>query len=113
MKNLCVLFMAITLLYSCEKDDKQKDPSDCKVQMKEKFKKDLKCTENPTSEVNLYMGLYENKQVYFTDIICMSCGTMPPAYGYTCENEKVEFDDFRNVENVKEIYNGCTQEFIE
>jgi hypothetical protein len=79
--------------------------------MKERFKEELKCAEKYTREVNLYTGMYENEEVYFTMIMCPNCGTVPPAYGYTCENKKVNFDDFRNVENIKEIYNSCTQEF--
>lgn len=113
MRRLYVLFIAVTLFYSCEKEREQREPSACALQMKERFKEDLKCTEKLTKEVNLYMGMYENEKVYFTRIMCPSCNTIPPAYGYTCENKKVDFDDFRNVENIKEIYNSCTQEFKE
>lgn len=111
MRRLYVLFMAVALFYSCEKETKQRDPSACELQMKERFNEELKCTEKYTREVNLYMGVYENEQVYFTRIMCANCGVVPPAYGYTCENKKVNFDDFRKVENIKEIYNSCTQEF--
>lgn len=103
--------MAVTLFYSCEKERDQKNLSACVLQMKERFKDDLKCYEKNAREVNLYKGLYKNEEVYFTMVMCPSCNVVPPAYGYTCENKKVTFDDFRNVENIKEVYNSCTQKF--
>lgn len=111
MKRLYVLFLAITLFYGCKKEGKA--PSNCAAQMQERFKAELKCTEKGVNEINLYSGLYKNEEVYFTMIMCINCGTIPPAFGYTCKNKKVDFDDFRNVENIKEVYNSCTQKFIE
>lgn len=111
MKRLSVLFLILTLFYSCEKERKQ--PTACALQMKERFKEDLKCTERHTMEVNLYTGSYKNEQVYFTRVMCPNCNTIPPAYGYTCENKKVDFDNFSNVKNIRQIYNSCTREFTD
>lgn len=111
MRKLYVLFIAVTLLYSCQKDREQVDPTSCEWRMKEKFKEELKCTEQGVMEVNLFRGVYKNEQVYFTLTMCINCNTLPPTYGYTCEDKKVTFDDFGNVEDIKEIYNSCTQEF--
>lgn len=111
MKRIYLLFVAVTLFCGCEKERKQENASACDLQMKERFKEDLKCTKKNSMEVNLYMGLYENEKVYFTLTMCPNCGIMPPSYGYTCDNIKVDFDDFSNVENIQEVYNSCTKEF--
>lgn len=114
MKRLCVLLMFITLFFSCKKErEQQEDVSDCALQMKEFFKDELKCTEQHQMEVNLYIGSYKNRQVYFTMTMCPSCNTLPPTHGYNCENKKVDFDDFRDVKNIKVIYNSCTEKFTE
>lgn len=81
--------------------------------MKERFKDDLKCTERGVMEMHLFVGTYKNKQVYFTKIMCPACNTVPPQYGYTCDNKKIDFDDFENVKDRKIVYNSCTDTFTE
>ena len=111
LRNLCLLLMAIGLFYGCEKESNQRKPTACETQMKERFKDDLVCGEKNVRESNLYSGFYKNEQVYFTMIMCLACNTAPPAFGYTCDNEKVEFDNFQDVMDIKEVYNSCTKTF--
>ena len=113
MRKLCVLFATIWLLISCQKENNQVDTSTCESQMVERFSKELKCFNKGTMEVNLYRGLYKNKQVYFPMTMCINCGTLPPEFGYTCENEKITFENFEEVKNTKQVYNSCTKEFID
>lgn len=86
--------------------------SQCELDMRDRFKEGLKCTEKGIMEVNLYSGIYENKTIYFSMIMCTACSTVPPVFGYTCEGIKIEIKEFnKNVSNIKEVYNSCTLKF--
>ncbi len=111
----CYLFLTAILLIvtACTKDEAPTDTSECVVRMKELYKAELKCTKKDAMEVNLYSGLYKNELVYFTMTMCPNCNTVPPSSGYTCGNKKVDFNDFGNVSDIKQVYNSCTKEFTE
>ena len=127
LRNLCLLLMAASLFYGCEKESSQpvQSPDEAVTeekseeqaeamtlaQMKQKFENDLLCFEKKVIEINLYTGLYKNEQVYFTMIMCPACNTAPPAFGYTLHNKKVKFDNFQDVTDIKEVYNSCTKTF--
>ncbi|MGH2624567.1 MAG: hypothetical protein ACRDE7_12930, partial [Sphingobacterium sp.] len=113
MRKLCVLFAAVALFLSCKKESNPVGTSICASQMKEKFNSELKCIKKNWHQVNLYSGTYKKKQVYFSYTMCINCGTVPPKFGYTCDDEKIDFENFDDVENVKEVYNSCTKEFID
>lgn len=98
---------------SCTKDEAPINTSECAVRMKKLYESELKCTKQDVMEVNLYAGVYKNERVYFTRIMCPSCNTLPPSSGYTCGNKKVDFDDFGEVSDIKQVYNSCTKEFME
>jgi len=113
MKRLCTILVVATLLFGCKKENEQKEVSLCALQMKEQFKEQLKCSKQGFMEENLYSGLYKGNLVYFTMTMCPSCNTLPPAFGYTCSNKKVDFDDFSKVSNIQQVYNSCTKRFTE
>lgn len=113
MKRLCIVLLAILSMSSCSKEDEPTDTRECAVRMKDLLETELKCTKSGAMEVDLYSGFYKNERVYFTAIMCPNCNTVPPSCGYTCESKKVDFDDFRNVSDVKQVYNSCTEEFME
>lgn len=113
MKKLFILIVLASLFSGCDKDDQQKNPSDCAARIKELYNEELKCTEENVMEINLYRGIYKGEAVYFSMIMCPACNTVPPAFGYTCEQKKVAFDDFREVEDIKEVYNSCSKQFME
>ena len=102
--------MIVVSFSSCEKD--QTDASECVIRMKQLFDNELKCTEKNAMEVNLYSGKYQNKIVYFLNIMCPACSSMPPSYGYSCSNEKILFDNFQNVTDIKQVYNSCTKKYL-
>lgn len=114
MKRILFAGIMATLIFSaCSKDDDYHDASVCALQMKEKFKDRLMCTEEPYMSGNLYIGKYNSEIVYFVDIVCAACNTVPPQYGYNCKNEKITFDSFNDVLDVRQIYNSCTNKFTE
>lgn len=115
MKKLMVSFVVFSSLFhlACEKDGNNKNISACALSMKQKFEKELKCSEKGTMESNLYVGIYNNQKVYFVDIMCPSCSTAAPQFGYTCDDKKVMFEDFSKMKDVKQVYNSCTKEFME
>jgi len=112
MKRYCIFLVAILWIAGCTKDETPVDTSECVVRMKDLYKSELKCTEKGTMEINLYSGLYKKEVVYFTNIVCVACNTVPPSFGYTCDNKKVVFDNFINVTDIKQVYNSCTNEFM-
>lgn len=111
MKHLYILFTLALLVYGCDKNDTEPESSECSINMKNRFDSELKCTTAGFMEVNLYSGFYNDKAVFFPMIMCPSCGTLPPKYGYTCEDEKITFENFSNVTDIKEVYNSCTKKF--
>ncbi|NGF58114.1 hypothetical protein G5B00_16480 [Parapedobacter sp. SGR-10] len=113
MKRLCTLLVAVALLFGCKKENEQKEVSACALQIKEFFKEELKCTEQHSMEINLYAGMYKGMLVYFTMTMCPNCNTVPPSFGYTCANKKIDFDDFTKVSDIQQVYNSCTKRFTE
>jgi len=111
MKKILVILTIVVSLSSCEKD--YTDASECAIRMKQLFDNELKCTAQNAMEVNLYSGRYQNKIVYFLNIMCPACSSIPPSYGYTCSNEKILFDNFQNVTDIKQVYNSCTKKYLE
>lgn len=112
MKKLLILFVLTSLLNGCKKDT-QINVSECAIYMKGLYEKELKCTTENFMEVNLYKGIYKSEVVYFSMIMCAICNITPPAYGYTCDNKKVVFNDFREVEDIKQVYNSCSKRYVE
>ena len=109
---ICALLLLVTL--GCKKDKKE-DASTCALAMKEKFKTELICKPNNNTfwEVKLFKGDYKGKVVYFPLVVCPNCYVAAPSYGYTCADEKVNFENFADVKNRKAIYNGCTDKFLD
>jgi len=112
-KKLIFLVTLTSFLISCQPSKKPVTVSDCVVQVQKLYDKELKCTTKGAMEVNLYSGRYQNDTVYFAMIMCPNCDSTPPAYGYTCTQEKVTFSDFRDVSQIRQVYNSCTKQFIE
>jgi len=84
--------------------------------MKNHFKNNLSCSEkkNLTHASHLFKGTYKEKTVYYTVIVCPTCNTMPPQFGYTCDMEKVEFKNFNeNMKDHTKVYDSCTKKFSE
>lgn len=106
------LLLPILVFFSCEKDNGSKDATPCEIKMKSHFKDKLKCSKKGEMEVNLYSGEYEGKTVYFTDTMCIACLTIAPKEGYTCDMEKIEFKDFQDVKEIKQVYNSCSKSYV-
>lgn len=99
---------------SCDKEKDQLNVSECALQMKQFYEEELVCTAAGSMEVNLYSGVYEGETLYFPMIMCPSCNTIPPSFGYTCDKTKVSIDDFAtNVSHLKQVYNSCSGQFTE
>lgn len=112
MRKLLILFALTAVLNSCDKDDRQTEAAECVVRMKELYEEELKCTQEDFMEVNLYKGVYEGEVVYFPMIMCPHCSVLPPADGYTCDGKKVVFEDFREVGDIKQVYNSCSKSYV-
>lgn len=111
MKRIMFLALAIVLFTTCEKDGQ--DASPCSKKLRSHFKKEIRCTEKGAYETNLYKGIYKGKTVYYVDVVCISCLTASPEYGYTCDLEKVDFENFNEVANKTMVYNSCTKDYTE
>jgi len=113
MKRLTIFATIIILFLGCKKE-KTHDTSACALAMKERFKDELICTTKPIPmEGQLFKGTYKGEVVYFPNIVCASCNTVPPTSGYTCDDKKVTFEKFEDVKNVKAVYSSCTNSFSE
>ena len=112
MKIFLALVLVIALFSGCEKDS---DSSPCAREMRSFFEDDLECDTGGDLEyaVHLHKGEYNGVTVYFTHISCPSCGVIPPSHGYTCEKEKIEFDDFREVKNNTPVFDSCSKQYLE
>ncbi|MGB7527972.1 hypothetical protein [Sphingobacterium cellulitidis] len=110
MRHLLILALSLLFLSSCEKDGI--NVTECEKKMRNHFKDQLNCKEKGSYESNLYKGTYDGKTIYFTNIVCISCLTMPPNEGYTCDMEKVKIENFNDVKDIKMVYNSCTKNFI-
>ena len=108
---LSIIILGSVLIIGCKKGKDETNVSECALFMKKKFDKELICSQKGKMESNLYVGTYKNQEVYFVNTMCPACNTLPPQFGYTCGDKKVDFDDFSKVENIKQVYNSCTQEF--
>ncbi|MCA5005446.1 hypothetical protein [Sphingobacterium bovistauri] len=112
MRTLFLLTLSV-LLFGCKKANENSSNNPCHQEMKERFKTELKCTERGVMEVNLYSGIYDGKQIYFAMTMCPACNTMPPQFGYNCEGTKINISTFNTkVSEIKEIYNSCTNSFV-
>lgn len=113
MKILLALVLVVALFSGCEKDS---DSSPCAREMRSFFENDLKCDTGDDYEysANLAKGEYKGATVYFvSSTVCMNCLTAFPTHGYTCEKEKIEFDDFREVKNIKQVFDSCSKQYLE
>ncbi|MGN0003152.1 MAG: hypothetical protein ACI35V_06940 [Sphingobacterium composti] len=111
-----ILFILIALAFSSSCKESKENTTEilCHQEMKTRFEKELKCTEKDIMEVNLYSGLYNGENVYFTMTMCPACNTTPPQYGYSCDGTKISISNFNTkVSEIKEIYNSCTKRFSE
>ena len=111
MKRIMFLALAIVLFMACEKEDQNASP--CSKKLKSHFNKELRCIKKGEYETNLYKGVYKGKTVYFVDDVCISCLTASPEYGYTCDLEKVDFDNFNELANKTIVYNSCSKKYTE
>lgn len=111
LKTLFLLF-PVLIFSSCEKDDGSKDATPCEIKMKDYFKDKLTCsTTGNYHQTHLASGEYEGKLVYYLDVSCMTCFYIPME-GYTCDMEKIEFEDLQKLKNRKQVYNSCTNTFM-
>ncbi|MCL7987445.1 hypothetical protein M8998_05775 [Sphingobacterium sp. lm-10] len=109
MNKIYLLFITSLLLSACSKSESET----CLTYMRNHFRDQLKCN-SPHMYTNLYRGVYKGQTVYFVDIVCPACLTMPPQRGYTCEMKEVNFTNFaEEVNDVKEVYNSCTRSYSE
>ena len=113
MKRLLIFsFGLLFTIFSCKKDGDANVGSECAMKLKSHFKDELRCSKKGEMESNLYAGEYKGKTVYFVDTMCPLCNTVPPAFGFTCNLEKIIFEDFAELKNREEVYNSCTKKFI-
>ena len=112
--RIFLIFLIPLFLISCRKSREDTADNLCHMEMKERFKSELRCTEKDKIEVNLYSGKYNNTQIYFSKTMCPACNTIPPQFGYSCDGTKISISDFNTkVSDIKEIYNSCTNRFSE
>lgn len=111
MKRLLILSWLAFFFIGCEKDS---DSSPCAREMRSFFEDDLTCqTGDMEYAVHLHKGEYNGRTVYFPFVDCPSCGVRPPSQGYTCEKEKIEFDDFLVVKNMKRVFDSCSKRYLD
>ena len=101
------IYALLTILFfsACSKSA-NKVNEDCDAQLIAKFKDQITCVEVPTMGPCNYLGkgIYKGALIYFIDIICATCNTIPPQEGYNCDGEKVAIENFnQNVTNVKVV----------
>ena len=113
MRKIIILLVAVASVLGCKKSEEKVDTPGCVQEMVKRYENELKCTEQGAMETNLYRGTYKNKQVYFADTMCPACNVIPPKHGYDCSGKKIEFSDFKDVTDIKEVYNSCTKKVIE
>lgn len=113
MRKIIILLVAVASVLGCKKSEEKVDIPGCIGEMVKRYENELKCTKQGSWETNLYRGTYKNQQVYFANTMCINCGVMPPKHGYDCSGKKIEFSDFRDVSDIKEVYNSCTKKVIE
>ncbi|MCH5598425.1 hypothetical protein [Niabella ginsengisoli] len=71
-----------------------------------KFKDQITCTEIPATGPCNYLakGIYKGERIYFIDIICVACNTIPPQEGYNCDGQKIAIENFnQNVTDVEAV----------
>ena len=122
MKKLLALFSLALLMSACDKDDcctNEEMASPCEREMYALFKDRLECREDKKDGQvvfemanHIFKGEYEGQTVYFVDTICPNCAVAPPEFGYTCEKEKVEFEDFRMVSNRQKVFDACENAYV-
>lgn len=112
--RILLIFLIPLFLIGCRKSKEEITDNLCHMEMKERFKSELKCTKQGLMEQNLYTGMYEGQRIYFINIMCTACNTIPPQAGYSCDGTKITISNFNNnVSEIKEIYNSCTNRFAE
>ncbi len=90
---------------ACSKSN-NKVEQDCDAQMTERFKDQITCTEIPATGPCYYLGkgMYKGAEIYFIDIVCVSCDTMAPQEGYDCAGRKIVIEDFtKNVTDIRAV----------
>jgi len=113
MRLSLTLILLVALFSGCKKDS---DSSPCAREMRSFFEDDLKCDTGGDYEytANLAKGEYKGATVYFISAtVCMDCLVASPTHGYTCEKEKIEFDDFRDVKNIKQVFDSCSKQYLD
>ncbi len=110
-----ILITTSLLLFACSKSEPIPVLPDENVEafMRDYFKNELKCTTPSMMQTNLFQGIYEGQTVYYVDIVCPACNTLPPKSGYTYKLEEIVFSDFRNVTDHKMVYDSCTKKFAD
>lgn len=102
MRTTLVLLITIFFI-ACSKSD-NKVEEDCDAKMITKFEDQITCTEIPTMGPCYYLskGIYKGEQIYFINIVCAVCNTMPPGEGYRCDGRKVTIENFsQSVTDIK------------
>lgn len=90
------LVLLITIFFiACSKSNKKVE-LDCDAKMIAKFKDQITCAEVPAMGPCYYLGkgIYEGEEIYFINIICAVCNTMPPGEGYRCDGRKITIENF-------------------
>lgn len=113
MRKIIILLIAVTFVLGCKKSEENVDIPGCIGEMVKRYEKELKCTKQGSMETNLYRGTYKNQQVYFAHTICQNCNVVPPQHGYDCSGKKIDFSDYQEVSDIKEVYNSCTKKVTE
>lgn len=113
MKKIIALISVILALTACKKTEKPFDSSICLDQMIERYKEELICTNQSNYAVHLYRGIYKNEFIYFPQLMCPNCSTMPPSTGYNCKGQKVRIISFQQVTENEKVYDSCTGEKTE
>lgn len=105
MGNFFITILIIAVLVGCSKSSTN-DNANCDSHMIDKFKGEIACTDLATDGPCSYLakGDYMGEKIYFINIVCAFCNTLPPQEGYNCRNRKVAIVDFnKNVTNIEVV----------
>ena len=118
MKNIIILLILFVGISSCGKDEIVEDrtkASACLLKMRDYLAKELYCKEDAKTPYssNLVRASYEGKIVYYSQVSCAECLVAEAETGYTCDLEKINFEDPRKILDRKIVFDSCSKQYSE